>query len=143
MTAVLVTIDDLTFNTGTRDTDGVEWNLDITAGWDAPQVDQSTLARIRPGSSVVSRLRHRTIVCEGVVVAATDEAHWRAYRRLQTLVPVAGAGVRFTVHEPIGARFCDVVSGPGSPRIRTHDGRVFEFQLVLIADDPTQHEETP
>ena len=141
--AMLITIDDLTFNEGIRDGDGVEWNLNITAGWDAPQTDQSTLSRIRPGSSVVSRLRHRTIVCEGDIDAVSDEAAWGAYRRLQSLVPLSGAGVRFTVHEPIGARYCDVVSTPGSPRMDLPVGGGFEFQLVLIAADPTQHEETP
>ena len=134
-----ITINDLDFNTGEPDADGVHWKVDITAGWDAAELRQDLLDTLTEGSALGGfQRRHRTIVCEGTVVAPSDEAHWAAYNRLTGLVGIRAA-VPFIVAEPGGAKMCTVVTGPGSPKIRTHNGRVFEFQLTLVALDPRKY----
>ena len=136
--AVPVTINDIDFNTDLPDAGGVVWSTDITAGWDAAELDQELLATLTDGSALGNyRRRHRTIVCEGTVVAKTDEAHWAAYNRLNALVGMA-QGVPLIVSEPT-PKLVTVVTGPGSPRIRTRDGRSFEFQLTLVALDPRKY----
>ena len=134
MAVVKVTIGSRDFNDG-ADSNGVYWTLDITSGWDSPNIDQAKLRRLIPGSSVVSQTRDRVIVCEGTVVAPSDSAHWEAYETLQTLVS-PHTDSDFIVHQPNGARKVGVKLT--ALDIKTHNGRVFEFQLILTADDPTQ-----
>ena len=134
---VLITINDLTFNEDARDAQGIEWSLGFPSGWFSPEVDQSTLPRLSPGSSVVTRVRHRTLVMFGAAHALTDEGHWAACHRLETLVPVDSL-VDFIVHEQSGAMRLSVQAGPGNPRIDPLDGRLIEFQLTLIAPDPVK-----
>ena len=82
-------------------------------------------------------VRHRTIVCKGFVEARDDTDYWLARATVENLVP-AYTEVPFVVHEPTGTQQVMVRSSPGSPRIRDNAGH-FEFQLTLVALDPTKH----
>src|SRR5690606_35516899 len=95
--AIPIHIADLTFNAG-----GISprWTLDITAGWDQPDLDSDPLATLVEGSADGRIMpRHRTIVCDGVMSARTEADHWEAYYRLSSLVPIRDEVV-FQVDEP-------------------------------------------
>ena len=135
---VLVTVNDLTFNDDTLHTAPVRWSLTIDAGWDAPELDHDLLPTIGEGSALGRvMVRHRSIVCSGTCVTASEADYWQSRATIEGLVPVYSS-VPFIVHEPSGAQQVMVHGAPGNPRIRDIDGRSFEFQLVLTALDPTK-----
>ena len=140
--AVQITVGDLTFNGPWAP--GTRWSLDIDAGWwDGPELDLDLLPTIHEGSAVGRvMVRHRTIVCSGVVETADTAALMVALADLEALVPVYES-VPFVVHEPTGAMQVLVRAAPGNPRVRVHGDRVAEFQLTLIATDPHKTPFTP
>ena len=138
--AIPIHIADLSFNTG-----GISprWMLDITAGWDQPDLDSDPLATLVEGSADGRIMpRHRTIVCDGVMSARTEADHWDAYYRLSSLVPIRDEVV-FQVDEPGTPKLAYVKATAGNPRIRTHNGLMFEFSLTLRANDPRKYAATP
>ena len=137
--AIPVHISDLTFNAGGTP----RWSLDITAGWDQPELDSDALPRLIEGSSDGRTVtRHRSIVCDGTMSAGTEAEHWAAYYQLSSLVPIRDEVV-FQVDEPGTPKLAYVKATAGNPRIRTHNGLVFEFQLTLRANDPRKYATTP
>lgn len=135
---VQVTVGDVTFNDETLHTAPLRYSLDIDAGWDAPDLDQELLPTIGEGSALGRvMVRHRSIVCTGTVVTRSESDYWLARAEIENLVPVYSS-VPFVVHEPTGAQQVMVYGAPGNPRIRDIDGLSFEFQLTLVALDPTK-----
>src|SRR5690606_29339472 len=88
-----------------------------------------------------SMLGARSLVLDGTVVAPTDELHWAAYNTLLAAVGNTVTPRWITVHEPTPKRVAYVRRS--SPSIRFHNGRVFEFQVDLVALDPRKYAVDP
>lgn len=130
MSGLIVTLGSQEFNGP-----GSPWSMDITSGWwDGPEMDVDLLPTIGEGSALGRvMLRHRTLVCAGLVVTPTPEDHAQAHLDIEGLVPVYST-TPLVVDEVTGARQLEVrASGP--PMVRCH-GRAIEFQLTLVATDP-------
>lgn len=132
--AIQITVGDLTFNR--PDLTLPRFSLDIDSGWwDGPDMDQDLHATVHEGSAVGwEMVRHRTIVCSGVVETASTTDLLAALATLKQAVPRYTESP-FVVHEPAGARLAWVRPAPGNPRARPAGDRVAEFQLTLVAVD--------
>lgn len=137
MAAPVVRLAGLTFNNG-PDSDGDEFFVSDIAGWDAPDVQQTLVARPISAGSVIARSRVGTwaVTLSGWVVAATSMG--AARRKLATaLAGVVATDGTLSVDEDDGTQELTVRL---AARLRTRQeaDNSISFEADLVAVDPTK-----
>lgn len=141
--AITVVLGSITFG-GAADSDGDRFTLRELAGWTTPPVDLVLVDKPAADGAVIAygRYKARTVVISGHAVAATRDASWRVRSKLATAANLVSASGTLTVNEPtavytLSVRLAEAI------RDRQVGLRVVEFEITLVAANPTKTLVTP
>ena len=123
-------------NSTVPDADGNVWTVASSEGWDAP--DQRTQLMSPTGLHGQRILNPyaegRSVVLEGLVLAPSEAAAWKAYDRLTSAMPGLGGSGDIVAYEPVPKSLTVVQAGP--PRVSKPLGGTISYRLTLLAEYP-------
>lgn len=135
---IVVTVNGLSMNSNTPDSNGSLWYVTGMDGWESPQLRQQTMdPDLLPGTIVThSRWGGRIVMLQGICKASSAAGFWASYNRIQTLVTPEG-NVMMSVMENTLKRLDVRLQTPA--KIKILGGSAFEWSLTLLAENPDKY----